>query len=322
MGYVAVEKDWQETGQEHVMESTPSLSVIVPTFDRWQVLSKCLVALEAQTVVRDDCEVVIVDDGSTYSTVQQIAALVAKSSLNARFFRQDHKGPAAARNVGIREAQGNLVLFMGDDIIATPGLLAEHLAWHEKYPEENVAVLGHVTWSPEITITPLMRWLENGGPQFKYWAIKDSENVSWRHLYTANISFKQKFLLENGLFDEDFPYASYEDTELGYRLAKRGLRIVYNERAVGYHYHPTSLDDAMVRAQRVAQSSRLFWRKAGVGKAEGIDRRGRLHRTLSEAKFWLFRRVGYAIEERWNVPTVYAYLTDKAFSEDCSQSRR
>ena len=101
-------------------------------------------------------------------------------------------------------------------------------------------MLGYVTWSPEIKVTPFMRWLERGGPQFKYWTINNPQNVSWRHLYTANISFKRQFLLEDGFFDEDFPNAAYEDTELGYRLHQRGLRIVYNKRAVAYHYHAIS----------------------------------------------------------------------------------
>jgi glycosyltransferase involved in cell wall biosynthesis len=271
-----------------------------------------LQALNAQTVGADQYEVVIVDDGSTDGTTEQIAALIDKSVLNVSFFRQDHKGPAAARNLGIREACGELVLFIGDDIIATPTLLGEHLAWHDKYPEKNVAVLGYVTWSPEIEITPFMRWLENGGPQFKYWSINDSENVSWRHLYTANISFKRRFLLDNGLFDEDFPYASYEDTELGYRLQQRGLCIVYKKQAVGYHYHLTSLDDAMRRMQRVAESRRIFFEKTRKGSVENRDCRGWVHRILSEVKFWLFWQMGRIAERRRIMHGVYSYLLDKA----------
>ena len=114
-------------------------------------------ALEAQTVLPNGYEIVIVDDGSTDASPEQMAGLTERVGLNLRLFHQNHSGPATARNLGIREAQGNLVLFIGDDIIVTPTLLAEHLAWHKKYPEENVAVLGYVTWSPEIKITPFMR---------------------------------------------------------------------------------------------------------------------------------------------------------------------
>lgn len=288
------------------------ITVIIPTFNRYEVLLKCLRALREQTTPPSSYEVVVVDDGSTDSTPERTAVFSKGSDSNLRFFRQFHKGPAAARNLGIREARSELILFIGDDIIATSTLLAEHLAWHEKYPKENVAVLGHATWSPEIEVTAFMHWLENGGPQFKFSSIDNPHNVSWRHLITANISFKRKFLLENGLFDEDFSYAAFEDIELGHRLCNRGLRIVYNRHAVGYHNHPTSLDDAMGRMQRVAESRRLYWQKTGEGKEEGIDRRGPLHRMISEVKFWLFRQIGYAAEQRWNVPSVYAYLMDKA----------
>ena len=235
--------------------------------------------------------------------------------MRVRYVEQPHQGPAAARNLGIREAHGELVLFIGDDIIATPNLLSEHLAWHKQYPEEHVAILGYVTWSPDIKVTPFMHWLENGGPQFKYWSIQNYQRVPYCHLYTANISFKRELLLKNGLFDEDFPYAAYEDTELGYRLNKRGLRIVYNKQAVGYHHHPTNLDDAMKRIRRVAESRQIFWQKTGLGRAEEEDRRGQMHRALSDVKFWLFRRIGCIAERRWMVPGVYSYLLDKAQSE-------
>ncbi len=290
-----------------------NMSVIIPTYNRSEILLKCLQALEAQTVLPNDYEIVIVDDGSTDASPEQIAAFIDKCGLNVSYFHQDHKGPAAARNLGIREAQGNLVLFIGDDIIATPTLLAEHLTWHEKYPEENVAVLGYVTWSPDIKVTPFMRWLENGGPQFKFWAIDDPYHVSWRHLITANISFKRKFLLEHGFFDEDFPYAAYEDTELGYRLNKKGLSIVFNKEAIGYHYHPTTIDDAIKRMRNVGVSNKIFLDKTyKTGRSEKPPKRNWLWRNLSFVKLYFAKQLGYMAESRWTMPLLYSYVLDKA----------
>jgi GT2 family glycosyltransferase len=289
------------------------VTIIMPTYNRLKLLLKCLQALKRQTVPRSAYEVVIVDDGSTDDTAKALAGLGMKPWV--RFFHQDHKGAAAARNLGIGEALGELILFIGDDIVATPDLLAQHMACHAKHPQESIAVLGYVTWSPEIEVTPFMHWLENGGPQFKYWAIKDPEDVSWRHLYTANISFKRKFLLQNGLFDEDFPSASHEDTELGYRLSGRGLRIVYSSHAVGYHYHPTRLCDGMARMRLVAESRRIFRDKTGLDREDRWMRsRGRLRRMPSRVKFWLFRQVGCVAEYRWVVPGVYSYLLEEALS--------
>lgn len=308
------------------MESIPSLSVIVPTYNRLKVLLKCLRSLEAQTVAPDNWEVVIVDDGSTDGTAEQIAVLLDESCLNVHFSRQDHKGPAAARNLGVREALGDLILFIGDDIIATPNLLAGHISWHEKYPARNVAVLGYVTWSPEIEVTPFMHWLENGGPQFSYYELQDKsgQNVHYKYFYSCNVSLKKRFLLKNGLFDEEFPLAAYEDTELGYRLVKKGLRIVYNSDAVGYHYHLTSLDDTLHRMERIGELRPLYLSKVGVLLPEYWDTPCTypVRRIISIVKFELVKTAGRFCETRWNVPWLYMYLMEKAKWEGIAKAMR
>ncbi len=84
----------------------------------------------------------MVDDGSTDSTEQVVAQASKDSAIPVRYFRQENKGPAAARNVGIREAKSELILFTDDDIIPSPDLVGEHLKWQSKYPGEKTAVLG------------------------------------------------------------------------------------------------------------------------------------------------------------------------------------
>jgi len=179
-----------------------------------------------------------------------------------KYIYQVHKGPGAARNVGIREAKGDLILMIGDDIIATPKLLEEHLRVHSQKREENISVLGHIAWSPEIRITPFMEYITGpGGQQFSYDHIKNARDVSYRFFYSSNISVRRKFLVENGLFDEDFPYAAHEDIELGYRLSKKGLRIVYCPAAIAYHLHYVTFDEFCSRQYKVGQSALLFARK-------------------------------------------------------------
>ena len=181
-----------------------------------------------------------------------------------RYFKQEKRGPASARNLGIMNANTRIVLFIGDDIIATPNLIAEHMKWHSNNSEENVAVLGYVTWSPELRITPFMRWLENGGPQFSYHKLKGKEVLNYCCFYTCNISLKRHFLLKNGLFDENFKYAAYEDLELSYRLTQKGLQIFYNKDAVGYHLHPTNIETFCRRQQLVGRSKVIFNKKLSV----------------------------------------------------------
>lgn len=236
------------------------LSVMVPTYNRRTSLAKCLDALQRQQGVEENFEVVVVDDGSDDGTPEMISARPQAAGFETRFFRIDHGGPAAVRNEGIRRARGELLLFIGDDIIAEPRLLAEHLKWHRDHPEPATAVFGFVTWSSELRVTPFMRWLERGGPGFRYFQFSHGRPVDV--LWTCNISFKLDFLIANdGFFDEEFRFAAMEDIELGHRLAGKDLKILYNKDAAGRHYHPTDIDSYAVRQFRVGQSTRLYWEK-------------------------------------------------------------
>jgi GT2 family glycosyltransferase len=163
-------------------------------------------------------------------------------------------GASAKRNAGWHVARAPLVHFLGDDILADPSLLEEHLNWHRRRGGDNVGVLGHVRWASEISTTPFMRWLDRG-IQFDYPAI-EGEEASWFNFYTANISLPGALLEEVEGFDEaGFPFL-YEDLDLGYRLERRGFRLLYNRRAEGQHLHPTTLDDWRGRMAAVATAER------------------------------------------------------------------
>lgn len=239
------------------------ISMVIPTYNRKEILEKCLRSLFSQDFGRLDYEIIVVDDGSSDGTGIVCDKASKDTDISMRYFRQENKGPAAARNLGLKNAKGSIILFLGDDIIAVPELLKEHYSWHIKYPQNNYAVLGHITWSKEIRVSPFMEWLENGGPQFAFGQIKDKIEVDTQgFFYSSNISLKKEFLFShNGFFDEAFLKAAYEDLELGYRLKKSGLILKYNRNALAYHEHYTSLAAACRRMAIVGQYSRLFHRK-------------------------------------------------------------
>src|SRR2546428_8128565 len=129
-------------------------SVIIPTYNRADILAKCLTALEHQTIP-EEFEVLVVDDGSTDRTPQLLAQWQS-NKYRFRFLRQQNKKPAAARNLGIDHATGDLILFLGDDIIASPQLLAEHKQGHNR--GSDAAVLGYTVWASELHVTRFMRY--------------------------------------------------------------------------------------------------------------------------------------------------------------------
>jgi glycosyltransferase involved in cell wall biosynthesis len=222
------------------MES-PRLSVVIPTHNRKTILERCLQALAAQTLPPAAFEVIVVDDGSTDGTPAALAEWGRSLPYALRPLVQANEGPAAARNHGLDAARGTWTLFLGDDILATPVLLEQHLAWHTADPAEALAILGFVTWDPALRITPLMRWLEETGIQFAYHTMRHGDPVPPATLYSCNVSFTSGYLRCHGGFDESFRRAAWEDSELQYRLDKHGLRTRYNADAVAYHHHPTGL---------------------------------------------------------------------------------
>ncbi len=267
---------------------TPQLSIIIPTYNRKEVLLKALEGYKHQTARAEILEVLVVDDGSTDGTGPAVTAFSQTSPITIRYLARQNKGPAAARNCGIREAKGALLLFADDDIIPAPTLVAEHIAWNRRHPADNFAILGHVKWSPEVHPTPFMEWLGFDGALFRYRFLSPGEEVSF--FYTCNLSVKREFLIKNGMFDENFQTAAFEDIELCYRLIKKGLRILYNPQAIGYHYKRLSYADVCRRAEMVCAASVLFetteagrYLKDRASRAKPITLKHRLKSAVGRA---------------------------------------
>src|ERR1700730_17365864 len=105
------------------------VSIVVPTYNRRASLARLLHALDQQTYPNSEFEVVVVDDGSADGTVEFVQQRHAEFAL--RVIEQAHAGPAAARNLGVQEALGALILFLDDDVVPAPTLIEEHVTTHE-----------------------------------------------------------------------------------------------------------------------------------------------------------------------------------------------
>lgn len=194
------------------------ISVQICSYNRKTLLKEAVSCLFDQTLPKDQYEVIVVDDGSTDGTADMIAAL--KSPINLVFIRQEKEGLAAGRNKGIRKAQGEIILFIDDDVLADRRLLEEHVYSHERYP--NSVIKG---WVNHVDF--LAR------PQTPKWTLRD---YSRAFFWTSNVSVAKHDLVNAGLFDESFTEYGWEDLELGLRLKAGGLQSRTNRKAIGYHY--------------------------------------------------------------------------------------
>jgi glycosyltransferase involved in cell wall biosynthesis len=115
----------------------PRASVVTPTYNKAALLDLTLASYVHQT--HRDFEVVVVDDGSTDQTRDVVERY--RKSLDLKYVYQSNTGRAAARNAGIRQATGELLIFADDDRIAVPGFIAAHVS-HYSGPEDKTLVVG------------------------------------------------------------------------------------------------------------------------------------------------------------------------------------
>jgi GT2 family glycosyltransferase len=207
-----------------------TVSIIIPTYNRLPRLKQVIAAVEKQTYPLDNVEVIVVSDGSTDGTHEYLNTI--QTPLNFQFVPQTNAGPAAARNRGIKQASGEYVLFIDDDIVASPELMAEHMRLHTAQP--NLIVLGPMLNPHDFALSPWVAW-EQAMLKKQYQSMQSGHwPPTARQFYTGNTSLARKYLIEVKGFDERFRRA--EDVELAYRLEKQGLSFVFNPNAVGYHY--------------------------------------------------------------------------------------
>lgn len=193
------------------------VSVVIPSRNRRDDLARCLAALSLQDFPKHEFEVIVCDDGSTESLVEAVEA-AKRAGVQARCIRQEGKGPAAARNLGIANARAGIVAMTDSDTLPDKNWLrklCEALAQNA----DAVGAEGKVYAKNEAEFGPL-----GEGPA----------NKSGGVYLTCNCAYRREALVEVGGFDETFPYPAYEDTELAARMLQIG-RIVWQPEAIVIH---------------------------------------------------------------------------------------
>lgn len=240
------------------VDGGPAISVVIPTFNRAELLEESLSSLANQSLPKDRFEVIVVDDGSTDATAAVCDQLM--SQLPLRRHRLERSGIAAAKNAGALASTGSILLFFDDDDVADRDLLLEHVRAHDEHPEENVAVLGYTGWAPSLTVTEVMHFVTDVGHYlFSYDGLMAGEELDFTYFWGGRTSCKRSFAVTHGLFRPEFTFGS-EDIELAYRLAEHGLRVIYWPRAAQYMNRPVTYDEFCGRCERQGISQWMFSR--------------------------------------------------------------
>jgi glycosyltransferase involved in cell wall biosynthesis len=232
------------------------------TYNRAPILERVLEGCFDQTAGDDVYEVVLVNDGSTDATPAVIERARARATCAFTVVDQPNSGLAKGRNAGIARARGERIIFIDDDVLPLPNFVEQHLRSHEAHPQAIVRGGAINVESFENLPTPV-------------WSIR---NYSGNYFWTTNVSVPLETIRAIGAFNENFSEYGWEDIDVGLRLRFRGVRAVFNPKALVYHLKPrprsgnveTMVRQARAQARTAVQLSALHphWR---VHLATGIN---------------------------------------------------
>ncbi len=231
------------------------LSVVIPTYNRLHELQRVVPSLLDQTLAPGAYELLICDSNSNDGTADYLAGVHAKHP-NVRHLPGAYTGRAMARNAGIAQAQGEVVLFNDSDIIADPQLIETHLQRHRA--QRDIAVVG---WEVQVRSYEDYEYKRDHPQERGSLHPPTRKKLSWLYFLTGNASVRREDLLRAGSFDESFTGYGHEDLELGYRLQRAGLTIVYEPRAVNYHWQDVPHEDQVEKMKLAGRSTVRFYRK-------------------------------------------------------------
>ncbi|HEX2112347.1 MAG TPA: glycosyltransferase [Gaiellaceae bacterium] len=214
---------------------SPHISVIVPARNAANSVGDLLAALATQTLPRDQFEVLVVDDGSVDETAALVEAWVERDRSRRRLLRGAGRGPAHARNLALAHARGEWVAFTDADTLPRRDWLEAGLATLERTGAQ--ALEGAVDPWPDLEPLPHHHYVSN--------------RLGGRYL-TANMVYRRELLERVGGFDEEFPDAFLEDSDLAFRVLDLGVEIPFAPgMRVRHPVRDVALRDALRAVERV-----------------------------------------------------------------------
>jgi GT2 family glycosyltransferase len=206
------------------------LSVIVPTHQRRASLERALRSLTAQSLEPHEYEIIVAIDGSTDGTRELVAAMERVRSV-----WQPRGGRASACNAGLRLASAPIVVLLDDDMEATPGFLAAHLAVHDGAP--GLGVVGAVPIRTDASSTAVTRYIAGKFNGHLGNLAAPGYVFGLRDFYSGNFSVAREAMAAVGGFDEAFAVYGNEDLDLSLRLRAIGVRLVFSADAIAYQHY-------------------------------------------------------------------------------------
>lgn len=222
------------------------ISVVIPTFNRPKLLTKCLDALLAQSILQSDFEVIVVSDGPDKETLIELMPWFKRKKLNLRYHQTSQKkGPAAARNLGWLKAKAPIVAFTDDDCLPDKNWLSAFISQNNGQPD-LIAYTG-------TTQVPL----SDDPTDFEL----NTANLQYAEFITANCACTKAALMSTSGFDERFKLAYREDSDLQFKLLSQHIPIKHVPDALVVHPVRLAPWGISIKEQRKGCYDALLFRK-------------------------------------------------------------
>lgn len=215
---------------------------MIPTYNAERVVSSVIKSLLEQNYPKNHYEIIIVDDGSTDRTVE------VASKFPIRVIKNKHHGPAFQRNFGAKKAKGGILLFTDSDCIPEKDWIKNMVK-----PFENPGVVGVSGTYKTLNKKSFMARFSGYEIKKSHLGMQKQESIDFIGTFSAG--YRKNIFMKFGGFSTKFKTSSGEDPELSYRIAKSGLKMVFQQTAVVAHPHPATLWKYLKQKYQ-----RAFWR--------------------------------------------------------------
>ena len=211
------------------MSHTIDISVVMATYNRVASLQQQMERLLHQSLPSEQYEIIIVDDGSSDGTADYLRQL-EEQHPRVTALRQQNRGPAAARNLGVSQAQGRILAFTDDDCLASEDWL---LTIQRTFKDQSVLAAQGRTLSDKAQMTPLTHQVVN--------------EYGDTSMPTCNAAYRKSAFVDEGGFDTGFPFQN-EDADLSWRVRERGAVVFVPEMLM---HHPPRSDSFGKNARKM-----------------------------------------------------------------------
>jgi cellulose synthase/poly-beta-1,6-N-acetylglucosamine synthase-like glycosyltransferase len=212
-----------------IQKNNPFVSIVIPTYNRSAILSRCLDSLCNQTFPKDRYEIIVINDGSKDTTEDILRKFEKKASCRFIWSTQENNGRSSARNSGIAKSKGELICFIDDDCIAERDWIKNLTAG---FAIDAIGAVGGKIISYK-TNTPLQQFIDDSG------SVDQETFIKRNTLITGNAAYRRHVVADIKGFDSRL--IACEDLDISIKTQLLDYKIRYIPDAVVYHDHPATV---------------------------------------------------------------------------------